>query len=193
MSVKRYAVGGTDGWLNIKREPSGTVVAIPEYLRVDHERASEGRDHFRPTEGVERGKAFSVKTGNLKAGDPGYRPPAALQFDLRRGVLVFPGGQARAITSARNPIAVGQHPIALPDFPHDAGSAYMSHSPYAKTWFYLGQGHAVPGRDDRYLHPGRVSEGCITVEPADWTWLYRYLILCRSGDGSTLGTVTVVR
>jgi hypothetical protein len=117
MSEKRYAVGGTDGWLNVKREPSGTVVAIPEYLRVDHERASEGRDHFRPTEGVERGKAFSVKTGNLKAGDPGYRPPAALQFDLRRGVLMFPGGAGPCHYQLAKPDRLGAAPHSVAGLP----------------------------------------------------------------------------
>ena len=32
MAEKRYVVGGHDGWLNVKREPSGLVVAIPEFF-----------------------------------------------------------------------------------------------------------------------------------------------------------------
>lgn len=66
-------------------------------------------------------------------------------------------------------------------------------SAYAKSWFYLGHGQAVRDQGDRYLHPGRGSLGCITVDPAGWTQLYRYLILCRSGDGKTVGRVVVVR
>ncbi|MBK6973753.1 MAG: hypothetical protein IPH26_12685 [Sterolibacteriaceae bacterium] len=39
---------------------------------------------------------------------------------------------------------------------------YLGQTPYAKTWFDLGTGNAVRGNNDRYLHTGRVSAGCIT-------------------------------
>lgn len=193
MPDTRYTVGGMDGWLNVKREPSGAIIAVPEFLRVEFERSSGGRDYFTVLEGVERGKKFSVKAGNLKAGNPGYRAGAALQFNLGREQLTYPGGQIKAITHSRNPIPAGAHPIQIPDFPHELGMGYISESTYAKSWFYLGQGHAVPGNNDRYLHPGSVSAGCITVDPSEWTRLYQYLSLCRSGDGKTVGSVTVVR
>lgn len=77
--------------------------------------------------------------------------------------------------------------------PDNLGMGYLGQTPYAKNWFYLGTGNAVPGNNDRYLHTGRVSAGCITVEPASWTALYRHLILSRSGNDKTVGTVTVVR
>lgn len=193
MPEKRYTVAGMDGWLNVKREPSGLVIAVPEFIQVEVERSSGGRDFFSVLEGVERGKHFSVKSGNLKVGSPGYRAAAVLQFNLGRESLSYPGGEVKAITHSRNPIPAGVHPIQLPDFPHSLGMGYMSQSTYAKSWFYLGQGNAVPGNNDRYLHPGSVSAGCITVDPSEWTRLYQYLILCRSGDGKTVGTVTVVR
>lgn len=50
-----------------------------------------------------------------------------------------------------------------------------------------------PCQNDRYLHPGTASAGCITVDPASWTKLYQHLILCRRGDGKTVGSVTVLR
>jgi len=193
MPEKRYTVGGMDGWLNVKREPSGKVIAVPEFTQVELARSSGGRDYFAALEGVERGKNFSVKSGNLKAGTPAYRAPAALQFSLGRELLTYPGGQVKAITHSRNPIPAGVHPIQLPDFPHQLGMGYMRQSTYAKSWFYLGQGHAILGNNDRYLHPGAVSAGCITVDPSAWTQLYQHLILCRSGDGKTVGSVTVVR
>lgn len=191
MADKRYLVGGGDGWLNIKREPSGAIIAAPEYLQVELTSSSAGRDYFTATEGPERGKQFSVKTGNLKAGSPGYRAAASLQFNVSKQLLTYPGGQVKAITDPDNPIGGGLHPIQIPDFPHEFGASYMSQSHYAKTWFYLGRGNAVPGRNDRYLHTGRVSAGCITVDPSGWTQLYRYLILCRSGDEKTVGSVRV--
>ncbi|MCR5884017.1 hypothetical protein LRS03_14615 [Rhizobacter sp. J219] len=193
MSDNRYVVGGMDGWLKVKREPSGVVVALPEFTKVDVTSSQNGRDHFIVQEGVERGNPFSVIAGHLKAGNPGYRAPANLEFSLSRGLLTFLGGQVKAVTHTRNPIPAGLHPVQIPDFPHSLGEGYMAQSRYAKTWFYLGQGHAVRGNNDRYLHPGSVSAGCITVDPSMWTSLYQYLIRCRSGNAKTVGSVSVVR
>lgn len=193
MAEKRYVVGGHDGWLNVKREPTGSTVALPEFLRVEFSEAKNGRDYFMVLEGVERGKKFSVKTGNLKSTPRVYHSPAHLQFSLSKELLTYHGGQVKAITDPRQPIPIGTHPVQIPDFAHDKGIPYLGQTPYAKNWFYLGQGNAMPGNNDRYLHPGRRSAGCITVEPIGWTRLYQYLILCRRDDGKTIGMVTVVR
>jgi hypothetical protein len=188
-----YIAGGADGWLNVKREPDGQVVAVPQYLSVEIGENRRGREHFVVREGSYRGRACSVVAGNLKFGSPGYRSPARLEFSLSRQLLSFPGGQARAITDTTNPIPEGTHPVQLPDFPHDLGAGYMSQSRFAKTWFYLGRGPAVRGRNDRYLHTGRVSAGCVTVDPSSWTTLFQSLILCRNNDGATHGSIVVVR
>lgn len=190
---RRYLASASGGWLNVKREPSGVVVALPEFLRVEWEVTIDGRDIFVAREGVEEGHRFSVKSGNLGSGDPGYRGPVNLEFRLGRELLTYPGGQVRAITDGDNPVPLGVHPIQIPDFPHARGATYLGQTPYAKSWFYLGHGHALPGSGDRYLHPGSASAGCITVEPTQWTYLYRYLILCRSSDGRAVGRVTVLR
>lgn len=192
MAEKRYVVGGHDGWLNVKREPSGAVVAIPEFLQVEVSESKNGRDHFTALEGVERGKKFSVKTGNLKSGNPAYRLAAHLEFSRSKELLTYHGGQVKAITDPSQPIPIGSHPVQIPDFPHEKGVVYLAQTPYAKNWFYLGQGNAMPGGSDRYLHTGLGSLGCITVDPTGWTPLYQYLILCRRGDGKTVGMVTVV-
>lgn len=193
MAEKRYVVGGRDGWLKVKREPSGSVIAVPEHLQVELTASKDGRDSFTILEGVERGKKFSVKTGNLKSGNPAYRSAADLQFSLSKELLTFHGGQVKAITHPSQPIPSGPHPVQIPDFPHEKGAVYLGQTPYAKNWFYLGQGNAIPGSNDHYLHTGLRSAGCITVEPSGWTRLYQYLILCRRGNGKTVGMVTVVR
>lgn len=192
MREKCHTIGGSDGWLNVKRVDSGAIVSLPEYLSVEVTARRDGRDHFTVSEGPEAGAMLSVVSGHLGSGSPPRRASARLRFEIGRGLLSFPGGQARAVTYNRNPIPPGTHPIQIPDFPHPGGSHYMGQSRYAKSWFYLGHGRATPGRDDRYLHCGNVSAGCVTVNPADWTDLYKYLILCRSGDGRTIGSVTVV-
>ncbi len=193
MPEKRYTIGGMDGWLNVKREPSGAIVAIPENIQVEIETTENARDYFKILEGVERGKKFSVKTGHLKIGSPGYRTAANIQFNPAKELITYPGGQVKTVTHTRNPIPAGAHPIQIPDFPHQLGGGYMAQSSYAKSWFYLGNGNAIPGNNDRYLHTGSVSAGCVTVDPSGWTKLYQYLILCRRGDGKTVGTIAVVR
>ncbi len=193
MTEKHYIKGSMDGWLRVKREPSGAEISIPDFLQVDLTESKEGRDYFVVLEGLERGKKFSVKIGNLTSAYTGFSGMAHLQFSLSKGLLTYSGGKVKAITGRDRPIPVGAHPIQIPDFPHNAPDAYTRQSRYAKTWFYLGHGAAVPGRNDRYLHTGTLSDGCITVDPAEWTQLYQYLILCRSGDGKTVGMVSVVR
>jgi hypothetical protein len=187
-----YVVGGSDGWLRVRKDSDGAIVSLPAYLKVELGQTSQGRQHFRALEGVEAGGAFSVKAGHLKAGNPGYRGAAQLRFEVRKGLLHYSQGRARAITDSSNPVPVGSHPIQIPDFPHPFGVGYLGRSPHALSWMYLGRGNARHGQNDRYLHCGERSLGCITVQPEDWTALSSFLILCRSGDGKTLGTATVV-
>lgn len=193
MAEKRYTVGSSQGWLNIKREPSGQIIAVPGFLQVQFTVAKDGRDYFTVLEGPEKGGTFSVKAGNLKPGVPSYKGPAKLEFSPTKQLLTYAGGIIKAITHPDNPVPLGMHPIQLPDFPHDIGAGYLAQTSYAMNWFYLGRGNALPGNNDRYLHAGRVSAGCITVEPTGWTKLYEYLILCRSNDAKTVGSVSVVR
>ncbi len=192
MTHQRHILVGGDGWLKARREPSGTTVALPEFLRVEFEGSADGRDFFTVREGMERGNRFSVKSGSLRAGSPAYRGPAGLQFSMSRRALAFSGGQVRAVTRESEPIAFGVHPLYIPDFPHLDGATYLAQSVYAKTWFCLGFARSVAVGGDCYLQPGAISAGCITVEPADWTRVWRYLILCRSRDERTVGTITVV-
>ena len=51
MSEKRYVIGGRDGWLKVKREPIGQVIALPEYLLVEFSYNKNGRDYFKVLEG----------------------------------------------------------------------------------------------------------------------------------------------
>ncbi|WP_156136145.1 hypothetical protein [Delftia sp. ZNC0008] len=193
MPKKRYVTGGSDGWLRVKRDPTGEIISIPEHLQIDLTTSSGGRDYFTITKGVHRNKKFSVISGNISSQRPEYKSSANLTFSLSRKTLNYRFGSVKAFTWPENPIEIGVHPIQIPDHPHDGGIRYSSITPYAKTWFYLGRGEAIAFQDDRYLHPGRESAGCITVEPAAWNQLYRYLILCRTGDGKTVGNVAVVR
>jgi hypothetical protein len=193
VAERRFVVGGSDGWLQVRRDPGDQRLALPAYLAVEMSRSAAGRDYFTALEGVERGNTFSVLEGHLRSGSPGYRAAAHLRFSIGRKQLSYAGGTVEAITDPDRAIGVGSHPIQIPDFPHANGLVYKGQSPYVTCWFYLGVGNAVQGRNDRYLHTGTDSAGCVTVVPAGWTQLFRYLVLCRSGNGRTVGTLDVVR
>ncbi len=191
MAERRHIIGGPDGWLRIRTEPTGQIVAVPELLQVEFVAHQGGRDFGIVLEGVHAGKKFSVRGGSLDRGGA-RRGPAQLVFDPDKNRLTYAGGTVSTVSSQAGPTPTGVHPIQIPDFPHDGGLGYLSHSRYAKTWFFLGHGNSRAG-NDRYLHCGRVSAGCITVGPSEWSKLYEYLIRCRSNDGKTVGSVTVVR
>lgn len=188
---KHYvAVPPPDAWLAARPEPSGLgmEVMLPEYLAVEIASTLGGRDIFTVLEGMHTGKAFSFAVGRLRTGNPGWQGPARLSFNIGKQRLNFPGGQVRAKTAQQQPIPPGAHPIHIPDYPHDVGGNNMSN---ARSWFYLGKGTPVAGNNG-YLNTIRPSDGGITVEAADWPALYQYLILCRSGDGKSVGSIAVV-
>ncbi len=193
----RYITTENDGWLRVKLEPSARIVPLPQYLKVNFSERRNGRDYFRIEEGVYKNSQASVsqKTASsswLGTPLPAYRGPANLTFKKGEGKLITPIGALTATTSPSNPIANGQHPIQIPDFPHDIGRGYVAQASKSLTWFYLGIGNAAPGGNDRYLHTGQISAGCVTVtDVARWDSLYAVLILARAPGGKNVGTIIV--
>ncbi len=104
MGEKRYTSAGTDGWLNVKREPSGAIIALPEHIATELESSANGRDFFIVKEGIERGNRFSVKAENLRNQAPDHMPAAIINFSLSRNILKYPGGLANAFSDKTNPI-----------------------------------------------------------------------------------------
>jgi len=112
MSDNGHVVASVDGWLNVRREPSGSIVALAELTRIKFTSSENGRDFFVVQEGPERGRSFSVKAGNLRAGSPVYRSGADLEFSAGRERLSFLGEQIKAVTDLRNPITAPPHSAA---------------------------------------------------------------------------------
>ncbi len=128
----------SSGWMRVKFEPSKIEVSLPHSLQVETTNSKDGRDFFTILEGVHKGKKASVKTGNL-GGISISTGPAKLIFDIGKSLLTYGGSStAKAITDNYNPIGKGTHKIQLPDFPHSGGDYYLSKSPYALSWFYMG-------------------------------------------------------
>lgn len=192
MGSKCNIVGGRDGWMRIRVEPVGDIVSVPEHLLVEVAETKGGRDFFTVLEGIHRGKRCSLTAGNLTPAAIPFRRAAQLYFSKSEGILTC--GTLRIGAQMRgNPIANGEHPVQIPDFPHVKGAKYMDESRFAKSWFFLGYGSAKEGDqgEDRYLHPGILSGGCVTIDALDWTALYELIIRCRSNDGITIGSLIV--
>ncbi len=193
----RYVATDQSGWLRVKLKPNGIIVPLPQYIKVTFSERRSARDYFRIEEGVYNGKNASVSQKSSSSSWlgkplPTYRGPVTLRFKKSEGKLITPIGTLKAITDPNNPIRNGVHPVKLPAFPHDLGRSYVPRASKAMTWFYLGTGKAIPGRNDRYLHPGRISAGCVTVtELSKWDRLYTVLILSRATGDSNVGTITV--
>jgi hypothetical protein len=197
--TKVYVLPRNDGWLLVKPDGVGANFSIPEYLALDltGTRMDGGvkRDFFTILEGVHKGKKASVRweanKSNLSASAMVYKSSAALVLDKSTMKLTYPGGTANVADLSDSQITNGVHPVQIPDFPHEGGRGYLDASSYATCWFYLGIGAAVSGVNDRYLHPGRVSAGCITMNKSEWTTVYKAIITCRRGNNVDVGTVTV--
>jgi hypothetical protein len=193
----RYISTDNTGWLRVKLDSSGTIVALPQYLKVKYIERRGERDYFKVIEGVHKSKGASVSQKSksqswLRKPLPAYKGPSNLVFKKSENKLISPIGTLSATTDISNPIPNGRHPIQLPDFPHDLGRSYLARASKAMTWFYLGAGNAIPGRNDRYLHPGRISAGCVTVtDLSKWDSLYASLIQSREPGGKNVGSITV--
>jgi len=75
-----------------------------------------------------------------------------------------------------------EHEIEIADFSHDLGAPYGAPG---KVWFRIGHS------GDRYVHPGRISAGCLTCAPSQWEELYGVLHCARANDKISVGTLVV--
>jgi len=194
----RYITTDQSGWLMVKLEPSGQVVSLPQFLRVIFELRQGGRDYFNIQEGVYQGSYASVCSKSstsswLGSPMPTYKGPVTLLLKKRVCQMITPIGRLNVVDSGRHMIAKGVHPVQLPDFPHALGRRYLDGASKALTWFHVGTGRAVRGSNDRYLHAGRTSSGCVAVEDLSrWDRLYNLLIRSRGPGGKNVATLTVV-
>jgi len=107
-------------------------------------------------------------------------------YDLGVTLTYNEGGAAKssgpfpAKTDPMNPVPAGSHDLEIADFPHPYGSGYGT---YGMIWFRIGHS------GDRYLHPGKVSLGCITCEPGNWTTIYQIVHAARL-DSKSVGKLT---
>lgn len=194
----RFVKATQDGWLEVLI--GGVRRPLPSGLKVSLRQTSGGRDSGIVSEGAYGGLAFDVTSGFLEAA---YRRIDSLvvkvvtraagpvtiggvPYELEVTLTYKEGGAAKsagpfpAKTDANNPVPTGSHDLEIADFPHPLGSGYGI---YGMTWFRIGHS------GDRYLHPGKVSLGCITCAPGNWTTIYQIVHAARI-DNESVGKLT---
>lgn len=199
----RWIAHSSDGFIAVKRDDNNEVISLPSHLKVVLRGSAAGRDQITIMEGIWNGVKANVKGGNLESANPNYGA-ASIAFRNRAGGPVDidgqtydkeieiryrdAGGHAKQVgphpakTHPTNPVPTGNHVAQIPDYPHDANPAYGL---YRNVWFRIGES------GDRYIHPGRVSLGCITCAPRNWPDIYMALRDARKGDAINVGDLRV--
>jgi len=205
MAIKYVSNADGRGWLVVKHSDGSLYPPLPQYLSVDVFKTVGGREYFRILEGLPRiqGREASVSlnaNGGSRLWSNNWRPSfeARLRFTITNaqagtGELWYGDwtqyGPIKAKTDPSNPPPSGLYDIEIPDEVHPFGEGYLDLSPFATTWFRIGHW------GDRFIHLGRISAGCITVDAqaedrGAWSRLYDYLINRRK-DNRSVGTVRV--
>lgn len=121
------------------------------------------------------------KTGILE------RFPIDMSYSRSSKTFVLNGKKYQAVEDEFNKLNTGEFDVLIADMPHPKGSRYFEYSVFASTWFRIIDG------DEKYIHTGKVSDGCLTITNHDkWNEMYSLLILARKGDGRHIGTLKVI-
>jgi hypothetical protein len=212
------------GWLGVLLRDTGALGFLCEYTAVEITQDTGERTFFRIADGNSAyvGKIASLKKQNatkyLSAAGPGG--PAAVRvkygarseeaspffadkLDQQWGNADFSKTHAQVtLNSVWNgkftPLPPGGHRIMAPDQSH-ANISTRGYRMATKglrctdVWFPI-ELEGIPGNSSRYVHPGHLSDGCVTVhELTQWNGVYDYLIACRSPgtEGKYVGTLIV--
>jgi hypothetical protein len=201
------------GWLNVRFEYGGTA-EIVEYTRIDfYGSVVEGntvRDKGKILEGYYKDRIFTVSRDGdgkrsrfEKVARGMYKGGANVLYhntdhDITiNGITLqtptakmnFDGGDGRGVNSW---LPTGRYNLRIPTLPQR--NVAVSGFNKGSVWFLVAQ----EGRNtmtDRFLHPGSVSYGCVTVlvsrAAADWKRIYDHLIISRL-SALSVGTLHVV-
>lgn len=198
---ERYVMSTSDGWVAMML--GGTRTSVASGTKVVLNSSGGGRDAGVIQEGALQGRGFDVTSGYLAPAYPridnlvirvgkragGPVSSGGVSYDLELNLAYSEGGASKttgpfpAKTHPANPTPSGVHALELPDYPHGLGASY---GPHGTVWFRIGHS------GDRYLHPGRISAGCMTCAPDHWDRIYEIVHRARASDGQSVGTLNVV-
>src|SRR3989344_3470055 len=158
--------GRGKGWLMVKFANGEPDESLPAYLKLKIDRADTKREYFTILEGAHRGRLASVKISadsslRLITGIKHESSVRAI-YSISKKILTLKGKKYKADDDSKNPWGKGLYDIEIPDHPHEGGLNYPE-AGRGTVWFKIGHS------GERYLHPGIVSAGCISItETARW-------------------------
>jgi len=187
----RYVSDESDGWLKVIMEDRYSEESLPAYLKVKIDRIDNKREYFTILEGPYRGRKASVKLhdNNSSRFITGVRhePMVRAKYSVSQKTFILKGKKYKTADYPEAPWRKGLYDIEIPDYPHKGGRNYLDQSKRAMTWFRIGHG------DEKYLHAGGRSLGCITViETKRWMEIYNALIKARKDDFMSVGVLEVI-
>lgn len=191
MAIKYVTNADGKGWLVVRYTNGSLYPPLPQYLKVNVNKTENGREYFKILEGRNIDKTASVKLKGMNQSYFGIAvqtKSVSLKFDRNKKKLWYGlNSVADAKTDSHNPVPAGTYNIEIPYEVHTLAAHYSAHSVFATTWFRIGHS------GDRFIHPGRISAGCITVTDfTKWTDIYNHLIKARKGDMKSVGTIEVI-
>ncbi len=193
LEVERYLSETKDGWLLVDIENVKEKVSLPSFLNVNFIKSFNKRDYFNILEGFYAGKTASVKkksdgssyvqTGFLE------RSPLEVIYSLSKKSFILGDEEYSVDDDPNNLFSLGVYDIEIPYVPHDKGRPYLNKSRFALVWFHIGH----DPRDDRFLHTGSVSAGCISMREIEkWNEACKKLLISRK-DNISVGVLRVIK
>lgn len=180
-----------DGWFQVVLEKNNKIVSLPSFLQIKPDNIIGKRERFTILEGVYRGEIATVKL--LPDGSSRfisiikYEPATFANYSLSRKIFILNGKEYKATDHPETPWQKGIYDIGIPGAPKKLGERYLDKARLAKVWFLIG--HA----GERFLHPGRISRGCMTIiEVEKWDKLCELLLKSRKADFMSVGIVEVI-
>lgn len=201
MGIRYLPEQGGQGFVDVIVSSNGERIPLPGYLKSNYIKIANNRDYFIPYEGKWKdqelsitrkpdGESYLIEGKVLEAARIVVNPA---KEKLWYGAVGSEVGPVFAQLFPGNPLPDGVYNLAVPDEPHrDFGAKYLNETPYAMVWYPIPADINQDGiEDDRFLHCGNVSAGCVTVRDVKhWTKLHRYLYNRRLKDGF-VGIVTI--
>lgn len=166
--VIKYVAKTSDYWVTALNK-NQKKVSVPYGLKVQSLGIKDGREYFKVLEGVydeiDKVLSFNARGKSYLITGVKHRPAISVRFNLASQTIyfgsrgpynAFSGGGHDGFTQVKP----GTYQLAIPAYPADAPrSAYRKYSKKYRLWFRIGTD--VTG--SRFLHPGMISDGCVTV------------------------------
>lgn len=193
LEAEIYLPETSDGWLMVKIKGIAKEKSLPSFLRVYLTRSSSSRDYFEILEGFYMGKSASIRkksdgTSYLQRGIL-LRKSVELLYSISKKSFILEEEEYYIDDDPSNLFNVGVYDIEIPDAPHELGRQYLDRSKFALVWFHIGH----DSRDDRFLHTGTVSLGCVSMREIEkWDVVCKKLLIVRKDDGVSVGVLRVI-